>query len=100
MQHLQDIENTDSKEYFPCLNGLYKNVTLIFSACFCCDSGFSLGEMDQKFEFGGTVVYGDSYLQFLFSRFKKLRLQAELQDAAVARRAHSGKGPGYCYMVG
>ena len=28
------------------------------------------------------------------------RLHAILYDAAGAVRAHSGKGPGYCYMIG
>ena len=29
---------------------------LFLSACFCWDSGLSLREMDQKFEFGGPLV--------------------------------------------
>ena len=55
--------------------------------------------MDQKFEFGGTIGYGDSYLEFLFRHFKVFRLHALLHDAAGAVRAHSGKGPGYCCMT-
>ena len=55
--------------------------------------------MDQKFKFGGTIVYGDSYLECLFRHFKLIRLHAKLKDAAGAVRAHSGKGPGYCYLV-
>ena len=77
-------------------NSLRKN--LFLSACFCCDSRLSLREMDQKFKFGGTIGYGDSYLEFLFRRSKLFRLQAELHDAAGAVRVHSAKGPGYCYM--
>ena len=73
---------------------------LFLSACFCWDSRLSLREMDQKFKFGGTIGYGDSYLEFLFRHFKVFRLQAILHDAAGAVRAHSGKGPGYCYLVG
>ena len=52
--------------------------------------------MDQKVKFG----YGDSCLEFLFRHFKVFRLHATLHDAAGAVRAHSGKGPGYCYMIG
>ena len=56
--------------------------------------------MDQKSKFGGTIGYGNSYLEFLFRHFKKFKLHAILHDAAGAVRAHSGKGPGYCYMIG
>ena len=45
-------------------NSVRKN--LFLSACFCWDSRHSLREMDQKFKFGGTIGYGDSYLEFLF----------------------------------
>ena len=56
--------------------------------------------MEQKFEFGGTIGYGDSYLEFLFRLFKVFRLHAILHDAAGAVRAHSHKRPGYGYMIG
>ena len=56
--------------------------------------------MDQKLKFGGTIGYGDSYLEFLFRQFKVFRLRAIMHDAAGAVRAHSGKGLGYCYMIG
>ena len=79
-------------------NSVCKN--LFLSACFCWDSRVSLREMDQKFKFGGTIVYGDSYLEFLFRHFKVFRLHAILHDAVGAVWAHSGKGPGYCYMIG
>ena len=62
-------------------------------------SRLSLREMDQQFKYGGTIIYGDSYLEFLFRHFKVFRLQAILHDAAAALRANSGKGPGYCYMI-
>ena len=55
---------------------------------------------DQKFKFGGTIGYGDSYLGLLFRHFKVFRVHAILRDAAGAVRAHSGKGSGYCYMIG
>ena len=61
------------------------------SACFCWDSRLSLRQMDQKFKFGGTIGYGDSYLEFLFRDLKVFRLLAILHDAAGAVRAHSGK---------
>ena len=66
----------------------------------CWDFRHSLREMNQKIKFGGTIGYGDSYLEFLFRQFKVVRLHAMLHDAAGAVRAHSGKGPGYCYMIG
>ena len=55
--------------------------------------------MDQKYKYGGTIGYGNSYLELLFRLFKIFRLHAILHDAAGAVRAHSGKGPGYCYMI-
>ena len=70
------------------------------SACFCWDSRLSLGEMDQKFKFGGTIGSGYSYLELLFRHFKVFSLHAVLHDVAGAVRAHSGKGLGYCYMIG
>ena len=73
---------------------------LFLSACFCCDSRLSLREMHQKFKFGATIGYGDSFLEFLFRHFKVFRLHAILHDAAGAERADTGKGPGYCYMMG
>ena len=79
-------------------NGVRKN--LFLSACFCWDSRLSLREMDQKFKFVGTLGYGDSYLEFNFVISKVFRLHAILHDAAGAVRAHSGKGPGYCYIIG
>ena len=56
--------------------------------------------MDQKFKFGGTIGYGDWYLQFSLLHFKVFRLLAILLNAAGAVRAHSGKRPGYCYLIG
>ena len=52
---------------------------------------FFLPEMDKKFIFGGTIGYGDSYLEFLIRQFKVFSLHAILHDAAGAARAHSGK---------
>ena len=79
-------------------NSVRKN--LILSACFCWDSRLSLREMDQKIKFGGTIGYGKSYLELLFRHFKIFRLHAILHDEAGAKRTHSGKGHGYCYMIG
>ena len=75
-----------------------KNLFLI--ACFCWYSGLSLHDMDQKFKFGGLVGYGKSHLDSVCRYSKVFRLHAILHDAAAAVRAHSGKGPGYCYMIG
>ena len=79
-------------------NSVRKN--LFLCACFCWDSRFSLGEIDQKFKFGETIGYGDSYLDSVFHYSKVFRLHAILHNAAGAVRAHSGKRPGYCYMIG
>ena len=79
-------------------NSVRKN--LFLSACFCWESGLSLREMDQKFKFGGLIGYGNSCLDSVFRYSKVFRLHAILHDAAGAVRAHSGKGPGYCYMIG
>ena len=79
-------------------NSVRKN--LFLSACFCWDSRLSLREMDQKFIFGGLIGYGNSCLDSACRYSKVFRLHAILHDAAGALRAHSGKGPGYCYMIG
>ena len=79
-------------------NSVRKN--LLLSACFYWDSGLSLREMDQKFKFGGLIGYGNSCLDSVFRYSKVFRLHAILHDAAGAVRVHSGKGPGYCYMIG
>ena len=79
-------------------NSVRKN--LLLSACFCWDSRLSLRQMDQKVKFGGTIGYGDSYLDSVFRYSKVFRQHAILHDAAGAVRAHSGKRPGYCYMIG
>ena len=73
---------------------------LFLSACFCWDSRLFLPEMDQKFIFGRTIGYGDSYLDSVFRYSKKFRLHAILHDAAGAVRLQTSKGPGYCYMIG
>ena len=79
-------------------NSVRKN--LFLSACFYWDSRFSSDEIDQKFKFGGLIGYGSSYLDSVFRYSKVFRLHAILHDAAGADRSHSGKGPGYCYMIG
>ena len=79
-------------------NSVRKN--LFLGACFCWDSRFSLREMDQRFKFGGLIGYGNSCLDSVFRYAKVFRLHAILHDAAGAVRSHSGKGSGYCYMIG
>ena len=73
---------------------------LFVSARFCWDSRLSLREMDQKFKIVGTIGYVDSYLDSVFRYSKEFRLYAKLHDAAGAVRLQTGKGPGYCYMIG
>ena len=61
----------------------------------------SVGTLDlftwdaQKEIFDGTIL-GDSHLAFLFRQVKVCRLQAMLQEAAGAVRAHSDTGLGDC----
>ena len=74
--------------------------SLFLSACFCWKFRLSLPEMNQKFPFGALIGYGNSYLDSVFRYSKLFRLHAKLHDATGAVRAHSGKGPGYCYMIG
>ena len=73
---------------------------LFLSSCFCWNSRLLSREMDQKFPCGGLNGYGNSYLDSVFRYSNVFRLHAILHDAAGAVRSHSGKGPGYCYMIG
>ena len=79
-------------------NSVRKN--LFLSVCFCWDSGLSLLEMDQKFKFGGLIGNGNSCLDSVFRYSKVFRLHAIIHDAAGTVRTHSGKGLGYCYIIG
>ena len=72
----------------------------LLSACFIWNDEVSLREMDQKFPFGGLSGYGNSYLDSILFYSKVLRLHAILHHAAGAVRSHTGKGPGYCFMIG
>ena len=73
---------------------------LFLSPSFCWNSRLSLRKMDPEYKFGGTIGYGNSYLELLFRHFKIFRLHGILHDAAGEVRAHSDNGPGYCYMIG
>ena len=75
-------------------------INLYLSACFSRDARLSLRELDQILVFGGTIAYGDSYLEFVFRQFKVIRTHAKLHDAAGVVPAHGGKGPGHCDMAG
>ena len=55
-------------------NSVRKNLFLI--ACLGWASKLPLGEMDQNYNFDGTIGYGDSYLEFSFRQLKVLWLQA------------------------
>ena len=54
----------------------------------------------RLFKFGGLIGYGNSCLDSVFRYSKVFRLHAKLHDAAGAVRSQSGKGPGYCYIIG
>ena len=79
-------------------NSVRKN--LFLSACFFWNSRLSVREMERKLPIGGLIGYGNSCLDSVFLYSKVFRLHAILHDAAGAVRAHSDKGPGYCYMIG
>ena len=64
------------------------------------DSGLSLLETDQKFKFGGLIGCGNFYLEPVFRYSKVFRMHAKLRDAAGSARLQTGKGPGYCYVIG
>ena len=68
----------------------------LLSARRCWDASFSLREMEQKFNLGGSIGYMDSYMEFIFSHSKVYRLHATLHDAAGVVRSPSAKGRGYC----
>ena len=71
-------------------NSVRKN--LFSSACFFWDSRLSLGEMDQKFKFGGLIGYGISYVDSILCYSKVFRLHALLHDAAGALKFIMAKG--------
>ena len=79
-------------------NSVTKNILL--SAFFCWEARLFIRDTVQKILFGGTIGYGDSYLEILFRHFRVFRLHAIVLDAAGAVRAQNGKGPGYSYMIG
>ena len=54
--------------------------------------------MDQNLKFGGTIDYGDPYLEFFKS--KVIKINAILHDAAGVELSPSGEGPGVYYMNG
>ena len=67
---------------------------------FSWDFGLPVCELDQNFEFAGTIGYGNSYLEFLFRHFNVFRPHTLLHDAAGALRVHSGKRLDCCYVIG
>ena len=80
------------------LNCTRKN--LFLSACYYCDGTISLPEVHLKFLDGGKIGYGDSILDSVFCYLNVFKLHAILLDAAGAVRLQTGKGSGYCYMIG
>ena len=56
--------------------------------------------MDQKFSIGGHIGFGNSYLDPLLWYSKVFKLHAIKHDAAGAVQSHTGKVPGYCYLIG
>ena len=69
------------------------------AACYIWNDGVSLQEIDQNFLFGWIIVYRNSYLDSILCYSKVFWLHAILHDAAGAVRSHTGKVPGYCYMI-
>ena len=79
---------------------LYTKKNQFLSARYYWDGTISLRMADQKTLHGEEIGYGDSYLDSLFRYSKVFRLHAILHDAAGAVRLQTGKGPGYCNMIG
>ena len=65
-------------------NSVRKNLFLI--ASFYWHSRLFSPQMDQKFEFGGTIGYGDSYFEFLFRHFKVFGLRAIHAAGAIVAK--------------
>ena len=95
---------TSNLRLYPGLKMSFEHISIrkkfFLSACFYWDSRLSLREMDQNFKIGGTIGYGNSYFEFLFRHFKMFALHAIIHDAAGAVPSHTGRSPGYCYMIG
>ena len=79
-------------------NSVRKN--LFLSACFCWDSRIFSTWDGPKIWIWWNNWLCELLLGFFFRHFEVFRLHAILHDSAGAVRAHSGKGPGYCYMIG
>ena len=56
--------------------------------------------MDRNIPFSGLIAYGNSYFDSILCYSKVFTLRAILHYAAGAVRSHTGRGPGYCYMIG
>ena len=60
-----------------------------------------LHETDQRLTLVESLVMAIRGGNFhVFFRSKMLKLHAIQQHAAEAMRSHTGKGLGYCYMIG
>ena len=70
------------------------------SARYCWDGTISSREVDQKILHCGKIGYGDSYLDSVFRYSKAFKLNALLHDGAGKFRLQTGKGSGYCYLIG
>ena len=79
-------------------NSTRRNFFLI--GCYRMDNSTPLREVDQKFLLDGKIGFRDSYLDSAFCYSEVFRLHAILYHAAGAPQVQSGKGPGYCYMIG
>ena len=79
-------------------NSTRRNFFLI--ACYRLDNSIPLREVDQIYLLDGKIGFGDPYLDSVFCYSKVFRLHAILYHAAGAPQVQSGKGPGYCYMIG
>ena len=79
-------------------NSVRKNLFLI--ACFCWDSRLSLREMDQKFKFGGTIGYGESYLYSVFFLLQRIQTTCNFTRCCWSSSISNRKGLDYCYLIG
>ena len=79
-------------------NSVRKN--LFLSACSVGILDFLYMRWTKNLNLVDSLVMGILIWTLYFVTSKVFRLHAILHDAAGAVQSHSGKGPGYCYMIG
>ena len=78
-------ENSKRKNYF-------------LATCKYLDNTVALEYLNECVPFGGIIGIDNSRLEYIFGRFKFMRLHAILHDAAGYMKSEFNSGPGYCYL--